>query len=146
MPLGHPIKPQNGYANMRKKYGSSDAWRNFARRITRNLFAKAHLFNREGGQCALCSRPLGEVFVIHHIDYDHTCSFNKTLRIDASTPKRPGKLRTVPDCEACKVECEARFRSCLSRVTVVHKGCNARLSLPEGYRRVARTMDDENCG
>jgi hypothetical protein len=120
---------------MRKKHGSSDAWRNFARRITRNPFAKSHLFDREAGKCALCKRPVGGAFVIHHLDYDHICSFGKTQRVDASTSRRPDKLRTVPDCEACKFECETRFLSCASRLTIVHRVCNMRLSLAEDMKQ-----------
>jgi hypothetical protein len=60
---------------------------------------------------------------------------DKTLRVEASTAKRPGKLRTVPDWEACKFECEARFLLCASRLTIVHSICNKRLSVPESMRQ-----------
>jgi hypothetical protein len=123
------LVPHTGSAEAKTKCSDKSAWRNFAQRITRHPDVQRYLQTREAGLCTHCKQPLHGKFQIHHIDYDHHCSFGVTKKIAAPTPKRPNRVRSIPDCQACSLQRKELFDECMSRLTVVHAGCNAKISL-----------------
>ncbi len=124
----HSLLPKIGYRDASTKHGGSEAWKNFARRITRNPFVNEYLRHRDGEVCQLCKGNLRVGVVIHHKDYDHVCSFNKTIRLEHPTEKRPNRTNLTPDCESCSRESQGTFMSCMQRVVLLHTGCNAWLA------------------
>jgi hypothetical protein len=104
------------------------AWRNFAQRITKNIFVKQFLKERDGDNCQWCFNSLKMDCIIHHTSYDHSCTFNKTIIIGRPTEKRPDRKAEVPDCELCKREDETRFLDCMKHLALVHSGCNWTIS------------------
>ena len=130
MPLANELLPKIGYSDAKAMHNGSEAWLNFARRITKNPFVKQHLALR-GNTCAYCSWPLNASYVVHHIDYDHTCSYPGTVRFLNATAKRPNRSDKAPDCETCKLVQEKAFLSCMVRLALVHKLCNMKISVPQ---------------
>lgn len=105
-----------------------EQWRNFAQRITKSPFVKAFLLERDGHECSWCKRVLGENKVVHHISYEHVCTFDRTIQIDTPTFKRSSRQRNVPDCESCKKDNNDRFISCMNKLALVHGYCNKLIS------------------
>lgn len=130
MPIVNELVPKIGYSDAKEKHNGSEAWLNFARRVTRNPFVKAHLSLR-GNKCAHCSWPLNMASVVHHVDYDHACSYPGTVRFSHPTAKRPNRSDKVPDCGNCKLVQEGAFLSCMGRLVLVHKLCNLKISIPQ---------------
>lgn len=119
--------PKISYATARQTHGRSEEWLNYARRIARNDYVKGFLASK-GPTCPCCGLKLNSNAVVHHIDYDHRCAFRITIRVEASTPKRPSRTHEVPDCESCRADDERRFHSCMSRLVLVHRLCNLRIA------------------
>lgn len=130
MHMANELVPKIGYSDAKEKHNLSEDWLNFAKRITRNPFVKEHLSLRVN-RCAYCSWPLNAASVIHHVDYDLTCSYSKTVRYSHPTVKRPNRSDKVPDCGSCKLIQEEAFLSCMGRLVLVHKLCNLRVSIPQ---------------
>lgn len=105
-----------------------EAWRNFAQRITKNPFVKEHLLRRDGNKCAWCNGTLGETVQVHHISYNHACTFQTTIWIDRPTEKRPARTALIPDCKSCKQQDEGRFQHCMNKLVLVHGICNKNIS------------------
>lgn len=82
---------------------NSEGWLNFARRIT----------------CLWCIKQLGDGLSIHHHTYSHACTYNATKELIVGKP-----IRTVPDCETCKLNNEERFLNCMKKLSLVHPMCN----------------------
>jgi hypothetical protein len=100
-----------------------DAWRNFAQRITKNSFVKKFLLDRDGTKCSWCNRQM-ETSTIHHVSYNHVCTYTAVITVRTPTEKRPHRTRVVPDCESCKKNNSEGFLSCMSKLTLVHSPCN----------------------
>lgn len=105
-----------------------EAWMNFAQRITKNPFVKEFLIARDGKQCSWCGKYLYNNAVVHHVSYDHVCSYNKCKEIATPIPGKPNKMRIVPDCENCKRDNGERFMTCMSKLALVHSGCNWKIA------------------
>ncbi|MBR3316491.1 MAG: hypothetical protein IKG21_01535 [Atopobiaceae bacterium] len=101
----------NTFATMGAKYHRSKEWLLFSRRICASEYVKGALIDRQQGVCAICGNPLGGHAVVHHVDYDHTCS-------------NSGAEGTVPNCEQCCKTHPHRFEDCVSRLRAVHPSCN----------------------
>ena|SRR5687767_603756 len=101
-----------------------EAWKNFAQRITKNPFVKEFLLSRDGNKCSWCTKRMINSLVVHHTSYEHHCSYNVVKRVNAATENRPFKTRVVPDCEGCKKNSLDRFLECMSKLALVHTGCN----------------------
>jgi hypothetical protein len=121
--------PQSASAEAKAKYLDKNAWRNFAQRITHHPDVQEYLHTREAGLCSHCKQPLNESVQIHHIDYDHYCSFGTMKIIATPTRKRLARSRSVPDCKACSQQRRELFDRCMSKLTVVHASCNAEISM-----------------
>lgn len=89
-------------------------WTTFSEQVCKNSFMKEHLRVDQKNICPVCNKPLSRSFVIHHVDYDHTCSFHETGL----------ESRGVPDCERCYSFRREWFDECVSRLRAVHNGCN----------------------
>lgn len=115
--------PQLSSSQARLKY-EREAWLNFGRRITKNPFVKQFLISRDGNCCSWCKKRFIKGTNIHHISYDHSCSFHKTTRISRVTSV--GRIRTsiIPDCQSCSIEQPMAFQNCISKLVIVHPVCN----------------------
>lgn len=129
-----PARP-SGWAG--RKHGFSDAWEAFAVEVTKNAFMRFYLYGRGRRRCALCLHPFGGDTVIHHVDYDHVCSFGRRLMQPTPREDRPDIVVDVPDCEACFLESRERFFSCADRLRLVHSDCN-RLLRPQPLEQSER--------
>lgn len=105
-----------------------EQWKNFAQRITKNPFVKSFLLKRDGNRCGWCKGQFLKQPVIHHINYDHHCSYNVLIQIPAPTLNNPFKTRFVPDCKNCKIGNNDRFMTCMNKLVLVHNFCNKRIS------------------
>jgi len=121
-----PLVPQQHVKN--NYLHQLDAWRNFAQRITKNPFVKEFLLQRDGHTCAWCNNELKENFQVHHICYQHSCSYGARIKLSYPTKNRLDKIRTVPDCENCKKENESRFMTCMNKLVLVHGLCNKEIA------------------
>lgn len=121
------IIPKNSYSDF-KKYPKSLPWLNFSSRITKNPFVKEYLLKRDGRYCKWCKKAFIKEPVIHHLDYNHECSFNQNITV--SCLKKTGKkgTRNTPNCELCMLENINAFKSCMSRLVLVHDYCNYSIS------------------
>ncbi|GAA4326093.1 hypothetical protein [Flaviaesturariibacter amylovorans] len=99
-------------------------WKLFARRITHNPYVKAYLNKRDGGICSYCQQPTGDSPLIHHISYDHCCTYGIEIGIPKATEKRPNRIRKTPDCESCHLDNSDRFETCMGKLRLVHSICN----------------------
>jgi hypothetical protein len=137
MENAHPLIPKLSSAAARLKH-DQDAWKLFARRIQRHPFVKAHIIRRdyENG-CPWCDRPFTstENLQVHHVDYDHACTFLRSVTLDQPTSKRPSRSYTGPDCQSCGQCCPDQFEACMSRLRLVHPFCNARIAKAENELR-----------
>lgn len=105
-----------------------EQWRNFAQRITKNPFVKTYLIERDGTICGWCKKELYDLKIVHHISYDHYCSYDKVIRINSPTPTNPFKTRLVPDCKSCMEDTLERFETCMQKLVLVHSICNKHIS------------------
>jgi hypothetical protein len=85
---------------------------------------KRFLLSRDGNNCSWCEKTFGETQIVHHICYDHSCSFNKEVIVTRPTLKRPNRTASVPDCETCSLDNFERFNVCMSKLVLVHPICN----------------------
>lgn len=106
------------------KYENNQKWKNYSQRITCNPYVKQYLIDKYDGICQYCGLPIKDEFVIQHKTYDKECTTDTTIEISHPTPKRPNKIRHVPDCENCY-----KFHECVDDALYpVHKGCNFLIS------------------
>lgn len=126
------IIPLMGSNEAKKKHNGSNEWKLFARNITKNPFVKNMVIKRASNECSWCNRPTRGEFMLHHLDYDHTCQYGIEKRIPRPTEKRPNKQVTIPDCESCYQERLDFFNECLKRLTPVHGKCNAEIEALRG--------------
>ena len=106
-----------------------ESWLNYASRITKNEFVIKYLLDRDGKLCSWCHKNMINRPVIHHITYEHKCTFNKIIHFDRPTDKRPNRTSKTPDCETCKNDNFSRFKSCLDKLVLVHGFCNREISI-----------------
>jgi hypothetical protein len=132
------LVPRIASAEAKAKCRDKEAWRNFARRITHHPDVQEYLHTREAGLCTHCKQPLHGKTQIHHIDYDHYCSFGIMKTIATPTPKRPNRIRSIPDCKACSLQRRELFDKCMGRLTVVHAGCNAKISRMQPKKKITK--------
>jgi DNA-directed RNA polymerase subunit N (RpoN/RPB10) len=105
----------------KRKYENSIEWRRFARRAQRNPHMKRILHELQHGRCKLCCRLLDvKTMQIHHLDYDHTCSYPGEVVLTSQS----GRHRTVPDCASCHAALPDVFAECLRRLALTHQRCN----------------------
>ena len=109
-----------------------DAWRRFARRVTRNVYVREFLALRDNGLCAWCGVKIAEGGDIHHTTYDHACSFAGTITVRQQTAQRHARKREAPDCEKCRADNQARFDVCMGKLVLVHQFCNIEISRKRG--------------
>jgi len=121
--MNKKIIPNSERKDFTKIY-EENSWKNFASRITKNPFVKEYLLERDGCNCQWCNKELGLNFVIHHISYDHSCTFDKMIILKRPTEKRPNKESKVPDCKLCMEEDKNRFNECMTKLVLVHSPCN----------------------
>lgn len=105
-----------------------EAWKNFAQRITKNSFVREFLLERDGDRCSWCRGKFLRSKVIHHLSYEHFCSYNHQISIPSPTSVNPFRKRLVPDCKSCKADNNERFLACTSRLALVHYFCNKRIA------------------
>ena len=122
--MNRSIIPQNNYADSKEKNKNHlNHWRNFSRRITKNPYVKDYHFKKTNGTCSWCHRKYNN-FVIHHIDYDHSCLTDNTIKVHTPTEKRPNKTTKVPDCHSCHQNNPDAFNKCMGKITAAHRHCN----------------------
>lgn len=130
------ITPTLARAVAREKYlNVVESWKNFAERITKNPFTKIFLLKRDGMKCAWCQKSLYRQSVIHHITYEHCCTYSKIIRVASPTENRPNKTRLVPDCENCKRDNKNAFQACMNKLVLVHNICNKKIA-EENYLQI----------
>jgi len=111
--------------DLRKVHNNNENWKKFARRLQKNEFMRSITYRFYLGMCAWCKKPLGTQFVIHHIDYDNECDYNKTISVAKPTKNRPTRVRkNLPDCETCLIQSTSSFDRCFGRIVPVHGYCN----------------------
>ena len=123
----NPI-PINSIQDFIEKYKQDTGWKKYKSKITKNIFVKRYLYAVDGSTCPFCHREFKSEPIIHHLDYDHTCTFEKIIELDTSTIKRPNKMTTVPDCESCHNDNNSIFLECMNKLMIVHSYCNKRIN------------------
>ncbi|PFV54530.1 hypothetical protein [Bacillus thuringiensis] len=121
--MNSSIIPKNGYRDCKEKHNNQEEWKNFARRICKNPYAKNYHKTKSRNLCSWCNMKFIR-FSLHHIDYDHLCVTSSTIKLPTPTEKRPNKTIKIPDCESCHKTNPKAFNECMKRVTPVHLGCN----------------------
>ena len=102
-----------------KKYMDSVSWKAFSEKICKIDFIKQYLNNEQHNICAVCKRSMNNNTVIHHIDYDWSCSF-----CNSEFEWRIPNTRTQPNCELCFNAHRAWFDACVSRLALLHSSCH----------------------
>lgn len=126
--MDESLVPTIGSMEAKRKHEHEvDAWTMFARRAQRHPYVKTFVFERDGGVCRWCSGPIKPWHKsnIHHVDYDHCCTFPGRVEIPVPTEKRPGRRYKGPDCQQCHTSAPEAFSACMSRLVLVHAVCNA---------------------
>lgn len=103
------------------------SWLNFSSRITKNLFMLDFLVKRDGIKCSWCGNVMKAKPTIHHISYDHFCSYDKIVKVKRPTEKRPDRQSKVPDCQSCYKTDKQRFLLCAEKLALVHRMCNVKI-------------------
>jgi hypothetical protein len=92
----------------------------FQRDVCWNPYMIKELGLRQIGICTVCSRGLGSYrLVIHHLDYAHECGWEGSIILTVSK-----RRRAIPDCLACRIDCDRRFQTCRRRLQVLHRRCH----------------------
>ena len=113
----------------KKRHESSNGWWRFAHQAQANPYMRSQLFKREKGVCALCGDSLSEAdYQAHHSDYDHVCSYRRSINIPIASNN---EIQKIPDCQSCSVYAPEKFASCLKRLHAVHGLCNRRISVDD---------------
>jgi hypothetical protein len=105
-----------------------ERWLKYARRIKKNPYVQASLALRDKDECAWCGGKITDGGDVHHISYDHACSFAGTIVVRLQTVQRHARKREVPDCERCRASDQVRFDACMNKLVLVHKLCNLEIS------------------
>lgn len=111
------------YGDAAEIHGRSQKWLNFARRCIKNPAMRELIITRDAHQCQWCHKPVRRNEALHHIDYDHECVTEKTIRLPNPTTKRPTRTIDVPDCGNC-----ALIQQCAKRLALVHQMCNKEIA------------------
>lgn len=111
-------------------YRKSAAWKRFASQLPKHPFIRDRLGLRDGPVgCAWCGQSFKRIenAQVHHTDYNNFCSYPLTKTIPCPTPKRPNRVRSLPDCEGCYYDNRSGFDECVTRVVLIHGYCNLRI-------------------
>ena len=102
----------------------------YARRAQRHPYVREFIQERDGGICRWCGKRIypGQKMNIHHMDYDHCCSYPGRVEIPTPTEKRQGRAFKGPDCQQCHASTPDAFNGCMSRLALVHSRCNAEIN------------------
>lgn len=110
-------------------YNDSIEWKKY-KRINKNAFVRAYLYEKYDGICQFCSNPLKDNYMIHHTSYNHVCDYQTNGSIYTSDD--PHML-----CEECSKKSPDRFNRCIGLLRPVCAHCNmiidtiaARLLIP----------------
>lgn len=96
-------------------------WRNFTASLPKTPFVKDHLFEKQRGICPICKLDIIKSDgVIHHIDYNMICTYDKVVR-------KPDTKQKIANCEKC-----SKTEDCFSKVVLLHKKCHMLLHYKEG--------------
>ena len=120
------ISPRKA-ADCEKDY-DRERWLKFARRIKKNPYVQTSLALRDEDECAWCGEKIADGGDVHHISYDHACSFAGTIVVRLQTVQRHARKREVPDCERCRASDQVRFDACLGKLVLVHKLCSIEIA------------------
>ena len=101
------------------KYSSNDGWEIYTNRICQNSFMKEHLKAVQNSICPVCNCRLEKNAVIHHVDYDHSCTF-----CNSGLEWRKPKMRVQPNCELCFNDHREWFDICASYLQLLHNHCH----------------------
>ena len=85
---------------------------------------KKSVLDRLKGKCWFCHKEIDGDFVLNHLIYNYTCNYADIIKVPNPTPKRPTKMRKVPDCEKCFSKSPQTFYTCELRLVPVHEGCH----------------------
>lgn len=133
------LRPKPSRVYCAKRHGFSEQWERFAVEVCKNEFMRRFLFLRRRGICSCCCHPLAGDVVVHHVDYDHVCTFGGRKGISRSDYNVTGWV-TGPDCEACLVASRTRFLACANRLRAVHEECNRLISQPDAPKPEKREV------
>ena len=121
----YSIINKNGTAEMKEKHKNElGKWHNFASRVQKNPYMRRKLHEQYGAVCQFCGKTLAPNHQVHHVDYDHCCKSEDTVRIGNPTAKRPNRTIAIPDCERCSCETPGAFADCADRLRPVCSVCN----------------------
>lgn len=127
--MRHPLIPRIASADAKRNH-PAEGWTLFARRIQKHPFVKAYLLRRDFNDgCGWCRTAFASPanVQIHHVDYDHACTFLQVTEISTPTPKRPTRRYRGPDCQTCSNQHRDKFDACMSRLRLTHMMCNAHI-------------------
>ncbi|MBE5103420.1 hypothetical protein [Priestia aryabhattai] len=130
MPKSEELIPKMSSLKASEKHKDyKNHWKNFSRRMQKHPFTREFHFKLSKGICAWCDKTIDkEKFVLHHIDYDHKCINQNSIKILKPTPKRPNRKIQIPNCEECAKNYPLEFSECMKRVVPVHQICNLIIS------------------
>lgn len=105
------------------KYKEQAGWYLFTEALCRNPFMKKYLLTRQNDCCAYCTRKIvNSVPYVHHVDYDHVCAYDYGIVLFEGAKKI-----ITTNCENCYRDKNSAFLECVSRIALVHKGCNVKI-------------------
>ena len=128
------------------KYGNSEEWKNYEKRIIYNPFFKSYLLERQNGKCSLCHFEVTDMskVTVRKIDHDNICRLNEPLiTVDAPTEKQPDRKMKCPNCEVCYNTHPEFFNECSSRTELAHKYCIYEEALEERAKPVVNNVSEE---
>jgi hypothetical protein len=113
-----------------KQNHDSVAWLRFGRKCQKNPHMRKTIRERDNNQCRWCLGLIKDHQepVLHHVDYDHVCTFAGDVCTYSPTAKRPQRMFNGPDCRKCEIENVDGFNACVSRLALVHSYCNFEIS------------------
>lgn len=123
-----------------KKNHDPVSWLRFGRRCQKNPYMRKKIRERDCNRCRWCFGLIKEHQepVLHHVDYDHACSFNRNISTLSPTAKRPNRVFNGPDCQKCEIENPEGFNACIDRLVLVHSYCNFEITKKQRQWRLMR--------
>jgi hypothetical protein len=95
-------------------------WRQYTDNICKDIDIKNALSQRQDGVCEFCHGPFVfinlEDAVVHHLSYDHECTYNRRSNIFAA-----------PRCGDCLRNFEQNAAACLRWLRLLHIECHKKL-------------------
>ena len=131
----------NAKKHIAKLHDYNEYWETYAERICKNGYMKEYQKKEQLGKCAVCGKPLGARFVLHHVDYDHECEYGKTGLGFCKSGKE-----LIPDCQSCESLHHEWFELCSSGLCAVHSACNYyidHLTMDRQFDNVCRSGNDQ---